>query len=105
MIAIESNLLIYSHREDSEFHRAAKELIDSLRHQSGPWAIPWPCIHEFIGIATHPVIYKPASTLSEALGFLSADCRQNKCRMQRWFGRISFVFWALRAIFGSIFCL
>ena len=72
MIAIDSNLLIYSHREDSEFHRAAKELIDSLRHQSGPWAIPWPCIHEFIGIATHPGIYKPASTLSEALGFLDS---------------------------------
>lgn len=72
MIAVDSNLLIYSHREDSEFHRAAKELIDSLRHSSEPWAIPWPCIHEFIGIATHPGIYKPASTLSEALGFLDS---------------------------------
>ena len=72
MIAVDSNLLIYSHREDSDFHRAAKEWIDSLRHHSGPWAIPWPCIHEFIGIATHPGIYKPASTLSEALGFLDS---------------------------------
>ena len=48
MIAVDSNLLIYAHREDSEFHAAAKELIDSLRHQSGPWALPWPCIHEFL---------------------------------------------------------
>jgi toxin-antitoxin system PIN domain toxin len=72
MIAVDSNLLIYSHREDSEFHTAAKELVDSLRHQPAPWAIPWPCIHEFIGIVTHPGIYKPASSVPEALGFVDS---------------------------------
>jgi len=72
VIAVDTNLLIYAHREDSEFHQAARGLVESLRHQSAPWAIPWPCVHEFIGIATHPGIYKPASTLSEALGFLDA---------------------------------
>src|SRR5205809_7921410 len=72
MTALDTNLLIYSHREDSEFHRTTKEFIDKLRHQPAPWAIPWPCIHEFIGVATHPGIYKPASTLSDALGFLDA---------------------------------
>ena len=72
MIAVDSNLLIYSHRESSEFHAGARDLIDSLRRQSAPWAIPWPCVHEFIGIVTHPGIYKPASTLNEAMGFLDA---------------------------------
>ncbi len=72
MIAVDSNLLIYAHKEGSPFHTAAVELVDSLRHQPGPWAIPWPCVHEFIAIATHPGIYKPASTLSEALGFLDS---------------------------------
>lgn len=70
MIAVDSNLLIYAHKEGSPFHTAAAELVDSLRHQRAAWAIPWPCIHEFIGIATHPCIYKPASTLAEALGFV-----------------------------------
>lgn len=72
MIAVDTNLLVYAHREDSDFHEAAKELIESLRHQPAPWAIPWPCIHEFISIATHPGIYKPASTLSDAFGFIDA---------------------------------
>ena len=72
MIAVDSNLLIYSHREDSKFHVAAKELVDSLRHQSAPWAIPWPCVHEFIGIVTHTNIYKPASTLPQALAAVDA---------------------------------
>ena len=71
MIAVDSNLLIYSHRADSKFHVAAKELIDSLRHQSVPWAIPWPCVHEFISIITHPGIYKPPTPLNEALEALA----------------------------------
>lgn len=72
MIAVDSNLLVYSHREDSKFHEASKELVDSLRHQSMPWAIPWPCIHEFIGIVTHSNIYKPATSLSQALASVDA---------------------------------
>ena len=72
MIAVDSNLLIYAHKLGSPFHSAAKESIDSLRHQPAAWAIPWPCIHEFIGIVTHPGIYKPASNLSEALGFVDS---------------------------------
>jgi toxin-antitoxin system PIN domain toxin len=72
MIAVDSNLLIYAHKEGSSFHTAAMDLVDSLRHQRATWAIPWPCIHEFIGIVTHPGIYKPASTLTEALGFVDS---------------------------------
>ena len=72
MIAVDTNLLVYGHREDSEFHAAARESVDSLRHQPAAWAIPWPCIHEFIGIVTHPGIYQPPSTLAEALGFVDS---------------------------------
>ena len=72
MIAVDTNLLIYAHREDSAFHVAAKGAVDALRHQLAPWAVPWPCLHEFISIATHPGIYKPASRLVEAMGFIEA---------------------------------
>jgi uncharacterized protein len=32
-----------------------------------PWAIPWPCIHEFLAILTHPRIYDPPTPLDDAL--------------------------------------
>jgi uncharacterized protein len=67
VIAVDTNVLIYSHREDSEFHTAAKEVIDSLRHQAAVWSIPWPCVHEFIAVVTHPNIYQPPSSLNQAL--------------------------------------
>ncbi len=72
MIAIDTNLLIYAHKQGSPFHAAAAKVVDSIRHQSAPWAIAWPCLHEFIGIATHPGIYKPASKLSDALAFVDS---------------------------------
>ena len=67
MIAVDTNLLVYSHREDSKFHVPAKEFIDGLRHDSAPWAIPWPCVHEFIGIVTRTGIYHPPTSLAQAL--------------------------------------
>ena len=72
MIAVDTNLLIYTHRVESEFHGPARDLIDALRHQAAAWSIPWPCIHEFLAIATHPGIFKPASSLAQALAFLES---------------------------------
>src|SRR4051812_40193836 len=43
-----------------------------LAESPASWAIPWPCIHEFIAIATHPRIYKPPTTLSQALDQVAA---------------------------------
>jgi toxin-antitoxin system PIN domain toxin len=71
MIAVDTNLLIYSHRLESPFHRAAKELIESLRSHSETWAIPWPCVHEFLSIVTHPKVFKTPTSLAEA--FASVD--------------------------------
>jgi toxin-antitoxin system PIN domain toxin len=71
VIAVDTNLLIYAFRRDSPFHAPARDLIDSLRHQPGAWAIPWPCLHEFIGIVTHLKVYQPPIPLSEALAALA----------------------------------
>lgn len=72
MIAVDTNLLVFAHREDSEFHQSAKDVVESLRNLPAPWAIPWPCLHEFIAISTHPGICKPPSTLEQAFGFFDA---------------------------------
>lgn len=69
---MDTNLLVYAHRADSEFHIAAKECIEKLRRQAAAWAVPWPCIHEFLGIASHPRIYKPPSDLEKAFDFVDA---------------------------------
>ena len=66
MIAVDTKLLVYSHREDSQFHPVAKAAVEGLRQQAAPRAVPWPCVHEFLAIVTHARIFNPPSTLKEA---------------------------------------
>ena len=39
----------------------------ALAEGLAPWALPWPCLHEFLAIVTHPRIYAPPTTLERAL--------------------------------------
>jgi predicted nucleic acid-binding protein len=72
MIALDANLLVYAYREDSEFHPDAMEQLRPVIEGGSPWALPWPCVHEFIGVVTSGRVYKPASPLSNVLGFLDS---------------------------------
>ena len=72
MIAVDSNLLVYAHREDSPWHEPAADRMAFLAQGRESWAIPWPCIHEFIAIVTHPRIYSPPSPLALAIDQVDA---------------------------------
>lgn len=67
MIAVDTNLLVYAHREDSPHHAASARILRELAGGEGSWAIPWPCIHEFLAVVTHPRIYVPPTSPSLAL--------------------------------------
>jgi hypothetical protein len=72
MIAVDSNLLVYAHREDSHWHDAAYARLVELAEGQAPWAIPWPCIHEFLAIVTHARIYAPPTPLETAIDQIDA---------------------------------
>jgi uncharacterized protein len=67
VIAVDTNILVYAHREDSEWHAAALEKLTLLAEGKAAWTIPWPCIHEFLAIVTHPRIFSPPSPRSVAV--------------------------------------
>jgi hypothetical protein len=67
VIAVDTNLLVYAHRSDSQWHDAAFARVRELAEGRAPWAIPWPCIHEFLAIATHPRIWDPPTPTAAAL--------------------------------------
>lgn len=67
MIAVDTNILVHAHRRDSRWHEKAALVLQSLAEGRSPWAIPCPCLHEFFAIATHPRIYRPSSTPTQAL--------------------------------------
>ena len=72
MIAVDTNLLVYAHRADSEWCDRAAASIRELAEGRAPWAIPWPCIHEFLSVATHPRIWDPPTPTEAALDQVDA---------------------------------
>jgi toxin-antitoxin system PIN domain toxin len=66
LIAIDTNILVYSHRAESPFHEIAFQRIAELAAGIATWAIPWPCLHEFIAVVTNKRIYVPATSLERA---------------------------------------
>ena len=67
MIAIDTNILVYAHREGSRFYHSADACLTQLAESGTEFAIPWPCLHEFLAIVTHPRIYDPPTPLQQAL--------------------------------------
>lgn len=67
MIAVATNVLVYAHRRDAEFHGAAAARVKALAEGRAAWAVPWPCLHECFAICAHPKIYHPPSTPAQAI--------------------------------------
>lgn len=72
MIAIDTNLLVYAHRQDSSWNERANQIVRELAEGREAWAIPWPCLHEYLAIVTHPRIFDPPTPLARALDQVEA---------------------------------
>jgi hypothetical protein len=72
VIAVDTSVLVYAHRADSPWHPQAARTMKSLAEGHGAWAIPWPCVHEFFAVVTHPRVYKPPSPTAAALDQIEA---------------------------------
>ena len=67
MIAVDTNILVYAHRAESPWFVQASDCLRSLAEDGRSWAIPWPCIHEFLSTVTHPKIFKPSTPIMAAI--------------------------------------
>jgi toxin-antitoxin system PIN domain toxin len=90
MIAVDTNILVYAHREDSTFFAVAGAALATLAESGRDWVIPWPCVHEFVAIVTHPRIYRPPTPLEQALAQVEAWI---KCPTLRFITEQGSVYW------------
>ncbi len=72
MIAVDTNVLVYAHRAEMPLHARAAEGVAGLAEGRAAWAIPWPCIHEFLAVVTHPRIFDPPTPLQAAIDQVEA---------------------------------
>lgn len=63
MIALDTNILVYAHRAESEHHEPAQTLLRDLAEGDAPWALAWACVYEFVRVVTHPRVFDPPTPL------------------------------------------
>lgn len=83
MIAVDTNILVYAHRSETDLHAPATTALVTLAEGVVPWGLPVFCITEFLRVVTHRRVFSPPSTVSQALGFVDDVIASPVCRVVR----------------------
>jgi hypothetical protein len=70
LIAVDTNVLIYAHRRETERHAEALRRLRVLAEGDSPWGLPVFCIAEFVRVVTHLRVFTPPTDLRTALDFI-----------------------------------
>lgn len=81
MIAVDTNILVAFQRSEYSTHSKAINKITGLAESPESWAIPWPCIHEFMAVITNARIFKKPTSPAHALSVIDALMESPSLRM------------------------
>ena len=70
MLVFDTNVLIYSADEYSEFYLPCRNFLDATLHDREPAFLTWGVCYEFLRVATHPSVLRSPRSMREAWGFL-----------------------------------
>ena len=62
--------MVFAEITSSRHHARALDLLRELAEGARPWAIPWPCVYEFLRVVTHPRVFHPPVPMDRALSDL-----------------------------------
>ncbi len=63
MIAVDTHILVYAHREEMPLHKKALSRLRQMSESAETWALPIFCITEFLRVVTHPKLFDPPTTI------------------------------------------
>ena len=72
MIAIDTNILVYAATRNLPQHAQASAAITALVETTSRFAVPWPCVHEFVASVTNPRRMSPPMPMPAALASIQA---------------------------------
>jgi uncharacterized protein len=75
VIAVDTNILVYAHREEFPQHRQANAALRRLAEGPSAWALPVFVLGEFLRVVTHPRYLDPPTSLATALTSVDALLR------------------------------
>ena len=79
MLLLDVNVLIYSHREESQDHAAYRGWLDSLINGDEAYGVSSAVLSAVVRITTHPGIYRTPTPLEAALAFASEVRQPSHC--------------------------
>lgn len=72
MIAVDTNVIVYSHAPGFEQHEVALAALTALAEGPAPWGLPVFVVSEFLRVVTHPRVLDRPSRKQTALAVIDA---------------------------------
>jgi uncharacterized protein len=72
MIAVDTNILVYAHRAETDWFEQADAVLRELAEGGRSWAIPWPCICEFYSVVTSKHVLDTPTPIDRAVAQIDA---------------------------------
>jgi predicted nucleic acid-binding protein len=70
MIAVDLGVVACAANRFAPQHARAAAVLEALVNGDQPWALPWPVVHEFIRLVTHPTGWHGRSSRAAAAAFV-----------------------------------
>jgi uncharacterized protein len=70
--ALDTNVLVFAEITNSPFHERALQILRECSEGAVAWAIPWPCIYEFLRVVTHSRVWHPPVPYNTAAADIQA---------------------------------
>jgi toxin-antitoxin system PIN domain toxin len=80
MIAIDTSILAFAHRPHLEAHARCRSAIKDLVRSGARFAVPWPCLHAFIGVVTNARVFAPPTPVDAAVAFVDDFAALARCQ-------------------------
>ena len=81
MRALDTSLLAYAANRHAPEHARAARVVETLANGETPWALPWPVVHEFLHLVTHPHAVARALAPADAWAFVEALLASHSLRL------------------------
>ncbi len=81
MRAVDTSLLAYAANRHAPEHARALRVVEALANGEAPWALPWPVVHEFLRVVTHPHAVARALAPADAWAFIDALLASHTVRL------------------------
>jgi toxin-antitoxin system PIN domain toxin len=81
VIAVDTNVLVYAHREETAQHQRATDALAHLAEGDEPWGLPLFVLGEFLRVVTHPRLFSPPSPLDQAVAVVEALLQSPTARL------------------------